>query len=245
MRAHAIRPPEPSSAFEGGFVIEGRRADILDHIAGDRVSLAIWHRDPPSDLAAWLDRLPEDRLPHGRVLVHRTQASTALDGLCGSAGTPDRTLRDALIEDMAELIGRFAAMFDSPLVDARIEAIRHDACWKFHRDRVPVRLVTTYRGPGTQWVMPKDAARALEEQRAYAGPVHGLPRFAVALFKGAGGDAIEMPHAGGDEGIVHRSPPVADTGTTRLLLCLNLPSAASPPVWTADAGGAIAPPPAG
>jgi hypothetical protein len=40
-----------------------------------------------------------------------------------------------------------------------------------------------------------------------------LPRFAVGLFKGE--------RRAGPAAILHRSPPIAGTGTTRLFLCLN------------------------
>jgi len=51
-----------------------------------------------------------------------------------------------------------------------------------------------------------------------------LPAFAVALFKGE--------QAAEGTGVLHRSPPIAGTGMTRLVLCVDGPSAASPPLWT-------------
>jgi hypothetical protein len=44
-----------------------------------------------------------------------------------------------------------------------------------------------------------------------------LERFEVGIFKGrhAGNACVHPP--------VHRSPPIAGTGTTRLLLCINEP----------------------
>jgi hypothetical protein len=65
---------------------------------------------------------------------------------------------------------------------------------------------------------------ALREQRDYRGPMEELPRFAVALFKGSRADRPE-------DGIVHRSPPIAGTGQCRLVLYLNERSEISPPLW--------------
>jgi hypothetical protein len=66
--------------------------------------------------------------------------------------------------------------------------------------------------------------KALQAQRAYLGPIVQLPAFAVALFKG---DQVTE-----GSGVLHRSPPIAGTGMTRLVLCMDGPSAASPPMWT-------------
>jgi hypothetical protein len=132
---------------------------------------------------------------------------------------------DALAADIIDLGRRFADLFGLEAVDLRLEALAHDACWKFHRDHVPARLVTTYGGPGTEWVVPAFGARAVEEQKDYNGPLERLSAGDVAIFRGC--------QPGHDHGIVHRSPPVAGTGVTRLFLCLNLPSPASPPLWQA------------
>jgi len=76
-----------------------------------------------------------------------------------------------------------------------------------------LRLNATYRGPGTQWPPLELAARALRAQRRYRGALNELPRFAVGLFKGEG--------RAGSAAILHRSPPIAGSGITRLFLCLN------------------------
>ncbi|MEI9985701.1 MAG: DUF1826 domain-containing protein [Aliidongia sp.] len=122
---------------------------------------------------------------------------------------------------MIDLAARFALLAQSDLVDLRLEAMTHDGCWRFHKDRVRLRLLATYCGPATQIVAAEHAAQALRQQRAYDGPIEALSNGDVALFKG--------DHAEPGSGVVHRSPPVQGTGAARLLLCPELPSAASPP----------------
>ena len=68
------------------------------------------------------------------------------------------------------------------------------------------------------WLAEKHGVRVVfdetdEAQRRYRGPLNELPRFAAGLFKGV--------VRAGTEAIVHRSPPVAGSGQTRLFLCLN------------------------
>lgn len=187
------------------------------------VEMALWPRAIPPAMAAALDTLPATSLPDGRVLVSLGDIEAALDTLFRDrAATAD--LRPWLIADIAMLAAYFADLTGSIEIDVRLERITGDACWKFHRDCVEARLLTTYRGPGTEWVSPTDAPAALRDQRAYRGPLHRFPPQAVGVFKGS--------CAGPGSGIVHRSPPLAGRGETRLLLCLNLPSSASPERWT-------------
>jgi len=131
--------------------------------------------------------------------------------------------------DVASLTKRFSELSGSTYVDLRLEAISHDHCWRFHRDNVHWRLLTTYRGIGTEWVEPQDVDRALSEQRDYSGPLCQLSRFSIGLLKGL--------KAGVDVAALHRSPPMPRQGGmksahSRLLLCLNVPSDASPDPWS-------------
>ena len=202
-------------------VAEGDGEDVLDRIGEPGIGLALWRRAQPRVLGRWLASSPINRLQRGRVLVRREEIAPALDAIVGPCSRPEARV---LAADMAALAERFCTIADTPLVDIRVEALTHDGCWKFHADNVALRLIATCRGPGTQWVAAADGERALAEQRAYAGPVHEIPKHAVALFKGIASRAA----------VVHRSPPIAKSGASRLLLVLNLPSAASPPVTDFD-----------
>lgn len=183
------------------------------------VLLALWRRILDPAVAAWLESLPADRLPHGRLLVTADTAGDGLRSLAAGAGIPECPEARWLWQDITALVALFAQVSGTPQVDVRLEAIGHDACWRFHYDMVPLRLVTTYRGPGTQWVQPEDGKAALRDQKSFSGLVNRLAPGHVAVFKGA-----RAP----DGGIVHRSPPMAGSGETRLFLCLNLPSDISP-----------------
>jgi hypothetical protein len=204
-------------------ILRGDDPALLDRIRDPAVGLAVWHRTLPEALGEWLDRLWPDQLPHGRVLIEPCDRERAIGAIFEESRTPKGALADVLANDIAELAAAFCRIANIGEIDLRLEAVQHNACWRFHRDLVPFRILTTYRGPGTQMVSPAQAARALEQQTSYRGPIETLPRYAVAAFKGDG--AV----AGG--GIVHRSPPIQNTNVTRLLLCLNPASAASPAPW--------------
>jgi hypothetical protein len=163
------------------------------------------------------------RLPDVRVLVQPIELRRAVAPLLDECGMPSGNMRDLLLGDVDDLVSVFARITRSDLVDVRLQRVGNDACWKFHRDSVEARLLTTYLGPGTEWVQPIHSETAMRRQKTYDGPLERLQVHDVAMFKGN--------CAGPGSGIVHRSPPIKGTGQTRLLLCLNTPSVVSPDPW--------------
>lgn len=195
----------------------------LGRIAAPDVDLVIWRRAQPLCLRTWLERLDTAQLPDLRLLAPPSDLGRALVPLLDAHGMPQDDMRDLLVRDIAELAAAFARIARTDLVDVRLERVAHDGCWRFHRDCVEARLLTTYRGPATEWVAPHHAERALRAQTHYDGPLERFAIHDVAIFKGS--------RAGAGRGIVHRSPPIVGTGAVRLLLCLNTRSAASPEPW--------------
>jgi Protein of unknown function (DUF1826) len=194
-------------------IVQGVARAILDEILDAGVALAVWTRRARPGLAAWLDALPPERLPDGRFVCAPEEVPARLAVLCEQAGLDDGPARALLIDDIAGLAASFARIAAVRRVDLRLEAVDHDSCWRFHRDLVGLRMNATYRGPGTQWPPLELAARASRAQRRYCGALNELPRFAVGLFKGE--------RRAGAAAILHRSPPIAGSGITRLFLCLN------------------------
>jgi Protein of unknown function (DUF1826) len=194
-------------------IVESSDEAVLDRIRETGVALAIWRRQPPAGLAKWLDALPAERLPEGRFIGPAACVPARLAALCDLVSLDDGPQRQSLIGDISLLARAFARLIGSSDVDLRLEAVDHDSCWRFHRDHVGYRLNATYRGPGTQWPPPTDAARASRAQRRYRGPVNEMLQFDVGVFKGV--------RLAGEAAVVHRSPPIAGSGQTRLFLCLN------------------------
>jgi hypothetical protein len=193
-------------------VVEDEDAEILKDIHRPDVALAIWKRTRPSELADWLDSLPAEHLPVGRFVSNLGEARSQLTLLCDLVKLHD-SRRELLIDDVTDLVHRFADVTGKDRLDVRLEAVDHDSCWRFHRDYVGFRLNATYRGPGTQWPPIDQARRAARAQRRYGGPLNEIAAFTVGLFKGT--------KLAGDQALLHRSPPIAGRGVTRLFLCLN------------------------
>ena len=204
-------------------------AEGLSGFVAEGTELVVWHRTLPSCFQIWLDGVDPSNLPEARFLVRPGELPSAAETILDECGTPAGEMRELLIDDIHELVSRFADITRTDFVDVRLERISHDSCWKFHRDNVEARLLTTYRGPATEWIQPPHAEQALREQKDYAGPIEALQGNDVAIFKGRA--------AASGSGIVHRSPPIAGFGRTRLLLCLNQRSEVSPTPWPLSRDG--------
>lgn len=180
---------------------------VLHAIRGADCNLAIWERAPFADFSALTAGTPQDlrfvsdaaRLPD--VLAHELQRG----GFAGGAA-----LHRTLIADITRLAGLFCAAMDLATFELRLELVRTDSCRKFHADYVSARLITTYVGEGTDWLEADDAARIAAGHEPQC--INRLRPFDVGLFKGK--LATDTP-------AIHRSPPIAGTGASRLLLVLN------------------------
>lgn len=126
------------------------------------------------------------------------------------SGFADTPLCERLIDDICDLAQRYSEIMALKAVEARLEIVTTDSCRKFHADYVPARLISTYVGTGTHWLDGEDAKRVERGQEPQRTNILGTGD--VGLFKGkrsTGSPAI------------HRSPPIAGTDETRLLLVLN------------------------
>jgi hypothetical protein len=127
-------------------------------------------------------------------------------------GLPTALLRDEPMlpqpvrSDVVTLAYRFAALMDVRHVRMRLETIVGNACRKIHADQTDVRLICTYVGPGTEFVLDPSQPDRLDRLEA------GW----IGLFKG-------RTYAVGHEPAYHRSPPIAGTGIRRLLVVIDTP----------------------
>ncbi|HTO60966.1 MAG TPA: DUF1826 domain-containing protein [Bradyrhizobium sp.] len=216
-----LRKRAPAS--RAGSIVVADRPNILAEIRKPGIGLAIWDRSIDPVLHRWLDQRPAGKLPSGRILAALPDLEAAMATLFPDSKAAADSAWLGLAADIRELTLWYSLIAETPVIDIRLEEITHDACWRYHRDNVRLRLVTTYLGPGTEIVPAAHAEQALAHQREYEGPRNALARGAVALFKGdqARGNAI-----------VHRSPPIRQRGIRRLFLSLNAPSTASPNLWS-------------
>jgi hypothetical protein len=198
----------------------GQAADMAC-IHDPLVNLAIWRRtDAPrfGKLAAHM-RAHDHETPE--PIVSR-QAGVREAGAAARALLPcDDEGANALREELMLLTPLFCRIAGAKVCRVRFDFLAHDGCKKFHCDWVGLRLLSTYHGPGTEYLPERAVNRAQLGRGTNAqicrdmADIRHMARGHVGLFKG------EAYPGNQGRGIVHRSAPIEDAGRTRLLLVLN------------------------
>jgi hypothetical protein len=204
---------EPDGLPTRCVAIAARHPAVLPAIHRPEVNLAVWDRAVPPSLAG--DAL--DTLMHAAPFTVIAEAPPRAIGSALSERLPAPAAAD-LLGDITDLALFFAALDgDARSVRVRLEALTHDGCSRWHADAIGLRLLCTYRGPGTEW-LPLDGgaatARGIGRDRPPCAAA-ALPTGAVAILKGEG-------HPGNQgAGCIHRSPPAGPGKRARLLLCID------------------------
>ncbi|MDC9501977.1 MULTISPECIES: DUF1826 domain-containing protein [unclassified Pseudoalteromonas] len=203
-----------------------RNANVLPHIYDQSTNIVIWQRDLEQVLTNAVNTLISTNAI--KPLELAVSPDDALDKLV-TALKPDDNNRDetdALCKDIALLVEMFCCLFDLKRAGLRLKILDKPMCPRFHVDKIPCRLVTTYQGVATQWLNHSDVERSKlgtgnlgkpdEESGLFKSlnNINQLNQGDVALLKGEYWDENE------GAGLVHRSPPVV-TNEQRLLVTLD------------------------
>ncbi len=122
------------------------------------------------------------------------------------------------VADVAWLAQAYGCLLGARRIGLRLRVLDRTMCPRFHVDDVPLRLVTTHAGVGSQWLAEGAMCRSgLGDSAAEPGhdaAVQQLGCGHVALFKG------EKWLGNEGNGLVHRSPPM-EGAERRLLLTMD------------------------
>ncbi len=200
--------------------VTGDRTTVLRHIVNPGVNLCLWQRPALPAVTGELSSLKASHLPDVRCWTSSASFDDDLSTLLQQQGLDPFAFKNWRT-DLRRLADPFFSISEGRDVALRLETTDDDGCRRFHVDRTRLRLLCTYRGPGTEWLT--DAQVDREAQRTGA-PNERIIRFGepsrfepfwVGILKG---DAY--PGNAG-RGLVHRSPPIAGSGQTRVLFCLD------------------------
>lgn len=192
---------------------------VFSDIFSNKVSVAVWERSAVKDVKTYFE-YAFDALKIG---VNGVYSMPSLRESL-QASLPDFSHKDAVIEDMYLLADMLTCLFNCEQVGLRLTALTSAMCPSFHIDNIPVRLVCTYLGPGTEW-LPKEVLKPIApiaenyEQTNFG--LYYLPKHVqqmkeseVGLLKGKAWEGHE--HLGA----VHRSCNLAPN-KKRVLLTLD------------------------
>ena len=178
------------------------------------VQVCSWRRVIDPAIAAYLAQL------------HQAGEFQALETLSPAArprldGLPDRPGRSALIDDLALLQEIVCELLGCAAVGLRLARLGRAMCPGWHVDRVGIRLLCTYQGPGTQW---------LDDQGVDRGDLRSAHTAEAAFIQADPGEIVLLKGAlwhGNDAfGAVHRSPEPVPNAPLRTLVTLD-------PLWRA------------
>jgi hypothetical protein len=221
---HDLKAHPPRTALEAfsDHVIFGSSEEVLFQIRRPEINLVVWRREAPRVIALWL------RTPFAISLFDtRGDIDVHLPAPCAPASVAAHFATRATeqqqagiaalardVGKLAEIVARLAA---NPTVRLRLEWVTEQACRYFHIDRVPIRLVCTYCGPGTEWVSNDIAARLTTPESAPAAhDINQIGAGDVAIMRGSP-DRSRVAHAA----LRHRSPPVEQPAERRLFLAID------------------------
>ena len=209
---------------EGSRAISGEDAAVLSQIYQDQINIVVWQRQLEAELVdAATDLLANIR--HQRRWQAVLSPGSTMEWL--DQHLPQFSGKTLLLQDMAVLVDMFSCLFDLREVGLRLAGLDCAMCPRFHTDRTLCRLVTTYGGPGTEWLADNQADRTrlgsgnAGLQDAQSGvfrrveDIQQLSAGEVGLLKGEAWAGNE------GAGLVHRSPTITQ-GMNRLLLTLDI-----------------------
>lgn len=198
---------------------QGVTPETLTRILEDQTNLAVWQRQLPVHIADFAQLVLSLNEPLAESLCLELPDEDAEPDLAGlAAGLRDLQGFEGFISDLKWLISAFACLLGARRIGVRLRVLDKAMCPRFHVDHVPVRLITTYAGIGSQW-LEEGAMDRLQLGQADAEPqgaasIRQLNSGDVALLKG------EKWHGNEGFGLIHRSPQPA-SGERRLLLTLD------------------------
>lgn len=198
----------------------GRERDVLRRIAEPGISFALWQRSLADEvsaaLAAWID---DGVLEIDRTLASEESPSIAIPEL--ATLPPAARIQD----DVEELLRELRALSGAQRIRVVLGIKTTDACRKFHTDNVRLRLITTYVGPGTDWIpaVGVDRAALQHPPDCPCDANRAIVRDPQLVRHTSPGDVLLLKGElyGGALGAVHRSPPIEERGLKRLVLAMT------------------------
>lgn len=193
----------------------GESPQVMTEILQDGVNLAVWQRRLPAqveDFAALVVNLGQP-MSDERVMEVDEREAPVLHRLLPEAA--DLHGYGGFVADVSWLVAAYTCLLGARRVGLRLKVLDGAMCPRFHVDHVPLRLLTTYVGAGSEWLEERDIDRnRLQLAEAPVDNIRRLQVGDVALLKG------EKWLGNEGAGLVHRSPPTP-RGEKRLLLSLD------------------------
>lgn len=213
--------PSPAAPVKFRRAAQSKEAAIFTDIYQEETNIVIWRRELSVTLTDSVNNfIASNRTFEIAKAVTPQSAHSSIAELFGGVSHSE------LSDNIAELVDMYCCLFELKRAGLRLAVLDRAMCPKFHVDRVPCRLVTTYQGEATEWLPHQAVNREKLGARNYGHSnnqsglfknkhdIQQLNRGEVALLKG------ELWEGNENAGLVHRSPAIP-AQQRRLLLTLD------------------------
>ncbi|WP_417519473.1 DUF1826 domain-containing protein [Marinobacter sp.] len=195
--------------------IHGGKPECLTEIFRDEVNLAIWERSLPGESISFAHQFSREAGVFERFIGIEAGDSVEQILPAWALALPGAKTWLADVNEMVEIFG---CLFEPAAIGVRLHVLPDTMCPRFHTDRVPVRLLVTYAGRGTEWLREHQVNRGkppalLPDQAFSSADIEVMPTGSVCLLKGESWIGNE------GRGLIHRSP--APGACPRLVLGLD------------------------
>ncbi len=195
---------------------QDKQPSVLSDIYQEDINIAIWRRQKQFLVKEFLALNPT---------FQKEMILTPQDALSRINEFFDNNMTE-VSEDIALLVDMFCYLFELKQAGMRLKVLDKAMCPKFHVNKVPCRLVTTYHGMATQW-LPHE----LVDQTKLGWGCNGLPDSESGLYQSERdiqqldcGDVALIKgtlwKGNKNAGLVHRSPELI-ANEKRLILTLD------------------------
>lgn len=214
------------------YAMTGSSHEIMTDIYQENTNIVIWQRQMTDALVSSAAEIVQTKPALQTSLI--VTPDSVFASVHNALSETDTSV--VLAKDIAQLVDMFCCLFDLKRAGLRLTVLNGAMCPRFHVDKVPCRLITTYHGIATEWLPHQCVDRSKlgfgsegkpdEKSGLFQHPedIHRLYKGEVALLKGESWEGNE------GAGLVHRSPSMsannepiqAGTGCeSRLLLTLD------------------------
>ena len=196
---------------------------VFNRIHDQDVNIVIYERNHPS-----FTKEINDLLEQHIVFRSSGDVKTILKQLIQAI---DPKLFKSIIADIEQLLQHFEQITAINSFRLLLTTVNTNMCRRFHTDINDIRMLCTYKGPGTLWLtednVNRSALHSYDDNESIVSDeskVQQLSTGDVVLLKGA-----IYPNSA-TKAVVHRSPTIEETGEKRLLLRIDTNDTSN--LWT-------------
>ncbi len=194
----------------------GTSVEVLQQIDLEEKNIAIYHRD--------IQTLEEEvsNFLKEKIAFEATGSVEELTSQLEASKYNNNDKYPALIKDICFLLQTFQTLSSNSSFRLLLTSVNTNMCRRFHTDVNDLRLLCTYSGPGTLWLLEENVNRdALDNAKSN----DDIVKNDADIQQAATGDVVILKGAiypkPNTKAIVHRSPAIEETGETRLMLRID------------------------